>query len=618
VEEEIVAQMGLILTQLRFARRALEQVEQSTSRYGGVTFATALAAGPRFGEPPLLDGALKVYVVNINDLAPGSGLGGLLEGLLGGVGRFFGGLFGGLVGGTISGVAFPYTFAQMARIAETIERIMDRAGIRGGTPSAPATGATAGAGADLSASLPRIIEGVNALTALFQAASSGPDAAARTSSAPQTAAGQQWLVILQAVQGVLRDVSHVVDGLILLLPILIGAFASFLTRLDDIKLAIVEMLQFILREVLILRGVALVTIFDTIAAAARLGASILAILATAVDQILAAIFRVIGQLLVTAMEVIRFVATGLQRTIDALMDWLVNGLGRFLVFLGDLRIFRLLVHLVQVLPALLPAIYRLQTITEANPSGSSLPQAELDALTIAAGRTIAPPTFPGTGGGSGAIPGFPNLGATIATPADQARLEGSFRDLGSSIRTETRSVFGAATGALTGIGQTLNDSVARGEERFYSQVDAHLGPVREHAGRLADALGAARDAAAASPQTGLEAIARAYEGWLSGGGLDGVLARITEHFRHTPTTGAGAAGSLPGRIVESAPSERPRATVAIQEVVIEVEPPAEPTPTDTPPLGPSGGVDVQELMQQLFDLQERGFRPAHATPLAFG
>src|SRR5438093_6604404 len=112
--------MGLILTQLRYTRRAMEEVERSTARYGGAAFTAAFAAGPRFGEPPLQDGALMVYVVNINDLAPGTG-GGLLEGLLGGIGRLFGGLFGGLVGGTIGGVALPYMIYQVRRIAETVD-----------------------------------------------------------------------------------------------------------------------------------------------------------------------------------------------------------------------------------------------------------------------------------------------------------------------------------------------------------------------------------------------------------------------------------------------------------------------------------------------------------------
>ncbi len=122
IEEELIGQIGLLFTQLRYTRLAVEQIERSTARYGGADFTAAFAAGTRFGEPPLLDGALKVYVVNINDLTSGGGGGGFLETLLGSVGRFFGGLFGGIVGGAISGVSLPWMVAQLTRLAGMLER----------------------------------------------------------------------------------------------------------------------------------------------------------------------------------------------------------------------------------------------------------------------------------------------------------------------------------------------------------------------------------------------------------------------------------------------------------------------------------------------------------------
>src|SRR5262245_58904469 len=92
-------QFGQLLMQLRYARRALEDVERSTARYTGGGFAAALQAGPHFGEPPLLDGALKVYVVNINDLTAGQQS--LVGNLLGGIGGLIGGIGGGFVGGFV-------------------------------------------------------------------------------------------------------------------------------------------------------------------------------------------------------------------------------------------------------------------------------------------------------------------------------------------------------------------------------------------------------------------------------------------------------------------------------------------------------------------------------------
>src|SRR6187549_3960395 len=106
-DDDLLSSMALLLTQLRYTRRAMEDIERSTARYAGFAFASALSEGPRFGAPPMFEGALKVYIVNIDDLAPGSGFGGFLESLLGGVGRFFGGLPGGFVAGVISGFNLP-------------------------------------------------------------------------------------------------------------------------------------------------------------------------------------------------------------------------------------------------------------------------------------------------------------------------------------------------------------------------------------------------------------------------------------------------------------------------------------------------------------------------------
>src|SRR4051794_26823913 len=97
--------MGLILTQLRATRRAIEEIERSTARYAGGSFLQAATVSGTFGAPPLQNGALRVYVVNINDLAPSGG--GFLEQLLGGLGRMVGGLFGGFIGGIAAGVALP-------------------------------------------------------------------------------------------------------------------------------------------------------------------------------------------------------------------------------------------------------------------------------------------------------------------------------------------------------------------------------------------------------------------------------------------------------------------------------------------------------------------------------
>jgi len=160
--DELISQIGLLLTQLRFARRALEDIERSTARYGGVTFAVAVAAGPKFGEPPLLSGALKVHVTNINDLTAGGSVG-FFEGILGGIGRFFGGLAGGFAGGIIGGVSLWVWVGKLQDIVKGVNGILDRLGMRG-----PETGGTAGEkgkaeGTDLTAALNRLNPIINRL-----------------------------------------------------------------------------------------------------------------------------------------------------------------------------------------------------------------------------------------------------------------------------------------------------------------------------------------------------------------------------------------------------------------------------------------------------------------------
>lgn len=602
MEEEIITQLGLILTQLRFTRRAVEDIERSTARYGGFTFATALAAGPRFGEPPMVSGALKVYVVNINDLAPGGGIGGFLEGLLGGVGRFFGGFLGGIVGGTLSGVALPVIIGQLDRLAARIERILALLGI--GTRPGPAPGATpeqaraetAGGGLNLAATLAQVERVANTFTALFQAASSGPETAARTSSFPSTPGGERWLAMLTAASAILTGISHVVDGLVLLVPILIGALAFVITRLDDVKLAFMDMLQFVLRNVLLLRGVVLTTLFDTVAAAARLAANVLGILATAVERILGSLFTMVGTLLEVAVEAIRFIANGLQRTIDALLRWLVDTAFVVLTRLGDTLVFRFIVHVVQLLPEVIPPLWELKfgkTFT--------------GAITA---PPIAPPAFPGA---TAPLPAFPDL-AAIITPSATA-FGASVTTAAGTLTREMRGIFGTAGSALASLSGSL-ERAAAGEARASERLGEHYRTVRDRSRDFAAALTPAVEAARREPATGFEAIAQAYESWLGTGGLDTLLGTITEHFRRGPTTGAAAAGSLPGAVTAGAVGERPRATIEIDAITIEIAPP----PTGAPAPGTTGSVSsvtparpeltVAMLTELFHELEERGWNPA--------
>ena len=611
MEELIIAQLGLLFTQMRLGRRALDSIERNTAAYRGVTFATALSAGTHFGEPPLLNGALKVYVVNINDLTSGGG-GGLLEGLLGGVGRFIGGVFGGIIGGTIGGIALPYNLAQFARIAESVDRILDRLGIGASArpPTPPASGTAAEAtpasssDSNLATMLPRLTETINALTNMFRTGAAPTQTSPQTTvgnavaaGAPGVAAAAGGMPILE----ILQVASGLINGLILLVPMLIGAFASLLHRIDDIKLAVVEMLQFVMRLVFLLGGIILVTLSDTIGLAARLAANLMSIVGTLVNSLLGSIFRVIGALLSTALEAIRFVLNGVRNTVNALMIWLRDGLGNLLIFFGNLRVFRLIFHLVDILPLILPSLHHLIR-------GGSITPAEQAALTAAAARPVPGVGVAGTGG---PIAPFPNLADTLLPSAEVARLTGSVTAAGTAVTTEMRNIFGSATTALNSVGIAMNNAVSTGGTGFNEQFQQHLGTVERRAAVLAGVLSQARTEAAQRPQTGLEAIAHAYEGWLGGGGFDILMRRITDHFARTPTVGADVATTIPGQVVTSVgtAASRARATVEIGEVTIEIAPPTTtPPPDDLHPMPRryQSELDLDQWRRQLQEFEDRG------------
>src|SRR6476661_7939641 len=127
--DDPVSQIGLLLSQSRFARRALEDIERATANYATYAFTSVITAGPRFGAPPLFDGALKVYVVNIGDLAPGGGLGDTLQGLLGGLGSFVGNIPGGIIGGTLGSLRLGSAIPALNELAGRTERILKMLGI---------------------------------------------------------------------------------------------------------------------------------------------------------------------------------------------------------------------------------------------------------------------------------------------------------------------------------------------------------------------------------------------------------------------------------------------------------------------------------------------------------
>jgi hypothetical protein len=571
MDGDLIHQMGLLLTQLRYARRSLEDIERSTARYTTFTFASALSAGPRWGEPPMFGGALKVWVVNINDLAPSGP--GLFEGLFGGIGRFFGGLVGGLVGGTIAGVAVPVMIAQVERIAATVERIVARLAPSQKTgeaaaASAATTGAATGAGGPSFLDRLDEIKGIiESFTALFQAASGKPEQAADTAN-PLTPEATRWLQVLQTADTLIRGITLLVKGLTLLLPEVIGTIALLISRLDVIKLAVVELLQFILREALLLRGVALTILFDTLSAAAKLAANVLGILGLTIQDVITSVFKIFNSVFDAALAAIQFLSKGLATTIDALLQWLISTVVTTLATVADTRFFRVIVYAIESLPYILPALVMLVT-------GSQLEDTDRKALEPAKGLSIQPATIPGNQPVD--LPKFPDVAATLLDPKAIGTLNDTVNKSLGTITDLLGTIFGDTSKGLMQMSFRLDNAAS--DQVFNDALDKHIGELRVRSKTLADSLDVAQKAAQAGvdkkgQETGLDLIAKAYEGWLnSPSGLNSLLGNITKFINETPTSGPEGEKSLAAEAIGPSVVDRPRATVEIDDLVIELMPP---------------------------------------------
>jgi hypothetical protein len=356
-----------------------------------------------------------------------------------------------------------------------------------------------------------------------------------------------------------RGIGNVVDGLILLVPLLTGALASFLLRIRNIQFAIVDMLEFGLGNVLLLRAAVLATVLDTLALGGRLAASVVGIVATAVDTVLESIFRVIHAGLTGMIAVVRIVSTGVAATVDALMHFLRDGVGAMLVFLGGLRVFQLVWHMAQILPLILPAIARIL----------DKPLTPSETLTLAQAVQLQAPPSPGAPASS-TIAAFPDLADKLLPAGAEALLLGRIDSLGKTIRTEAGTSFGAVQGAMEGVGKKMQDTVGTLDTGLDRTLTDRLATAKGHAQQLADSLKVAEDASKQRPATGLEVIAKAYESWLTGGGLRTLMGELDAHFRATPA--AAGAGSVAGQVVSGVVESGATRSVVVEigEVTIDL------------------------------------------------
>ncbi len=615
-EDLVVEAFGVLLTQVRTARRALEDIERNTSRYLGFEFAKALAEGPEFGSPPMFNGALMVHVVNINDLAPGNSFGGFLEALFGGIGNFFSNLIGGLVGGFLTSFSLPWMVRSLERIVENIRQIIERLGVRGGGESAPETPSSsseahATSGETILTTLEGIRGTIRDVTALFEAASSGPEAAdeGATSERPFSRTGERLMAILDGVNRALDRTAHIVDGLILLIPNVIGALALLIANLAGIRRAILETVQFILRNALVLRGVLLTVIFETVASAARLAASVVGILGTAIQSVLTSIGAAVQTIVGAVFDALEAITTALQEIIGSLIGWLVSGVFTALRALGELQVFRTIDHLVRILPSLIPPIYMLLN------EGAALPTDVMNMLRES--HRAAFPTGGGAAGSGGTGAGAGPTTLTIEPPPalgeylDPLRdtITSSLETLTTSLGDTSRDVFGTAETALSGLAGRFDRAVSHEADFSRGILDRHVDRIRGEASTLANAI--REPLAAESPETGLEAIANAYQDWLVGGGMNAIFDQISHHFTTRPTEGepGGALRLLRGQF------DRPSATIDIDLVEIQItggeerERAAPPTSRLDPPRCMTDEEVYQAVVRYSLEREERAIRP---------
>jgi hypothetical protein len=554
-EDLIVTQIGLIFSQVRYLRMAVEQLERNTSRYAGIALDAAFAGPGGFGAPPMEAGALRVHVINIADLiAQDNSFLGVLGGLL----RAAGSLVGGLVSGAVGGVALPVTMAALAAATANIVQILRLIGF-GETRNRPEGEDQAESSSSVFALLDRIesvARELRQVLGLTNAQQQGTQPVAETETT------RTWLDMM-------RVISHIVDGLIILVPILIGAFASMLVKIEQLKIAIVDMLEFAVRNMLLLRGILLVTIYDTVAAAARMIAGVLNVLGTAINGILGSIFRMLESALAAVMGAIEALSGMITRVVNALLPWLVNTVITILRNVGELRVFKMLFGFVQILPSVLPPIFELLDKPLNATELGNLASAR-DAMQAAAAAPASTDLI--------TLPEMPDFAAIEGVPEAMADAAAGISGAMAGAHSEVTQMFATAQRGMEGVANVMEAAVGPHGEGLTSTLQDRVGGVITSAETLTQALRTARDTAAATGGTGLEAIAGAYERWITGTGLNEILERITTHFSENPAA-AAPAGSILGRITAAAGSllglmdntEPARPTVEIGEVVVEID-----------------------------------------------
>jgi len=140
--------------------------------------------------------------------------------------------------------------------------------------------------------------------------------------------------------------------------------------------------------------------------------------------------------------------------------------------------------------------------------------------------------------------------------------------IATNIQKEVPGMIRSAETMMNGVAGQMQDAIGPNGENLNRGIQNGIGAVTANADALAGKLRGAQGAARETGGTGLKAIADAYEGWLTGGGLKSIMDGLTKYFQTMP---ASSAAAVLGPAAETAAgSEPPRPTVEIREVVVEI------------------------------------------------
>ena len=551
--DDLVTQIGLIFSQMRYIRIVVDQLERSVARYSGLAM-EAFAGGPAFGAPPLLDGALKVHLVNIGDIAvQDNSFGGFLMGILRGVSSAFAGAVAGVFGAFLA----PVNLALLAKILSDVKDIIERLGL-GGKSDEKKSGNT--------------IETLREITSALKLAREVLFGMSQDPNQQDEQQRRPLSEFLNTVGDTLKTVNEIVKGITQMLPMAIGFLASLLLKLDQLRGILLGLIEFAIRNLLLLRGAIVVVLFDTLAVAARLVSELLSILGKALTAILTSIFNMINAAVDAIMAAFKAVSLALKGIVDEVLPWLVNNILRILTAIGNLTIFQKLDNMIYNLAVFASAIGSLAGKSVATPTAPT-------PLTSTA-PTIDPKLLK--------LPDFtkaPGVESSLAIATT------ALENTAKTLNTETRNVFGTAQTAASKLAAASKDALTSATTGFNATIDDKLKDVQGRAKGFTDALVTAQQASTVDKSTGLAKIAEAYEKWLSDGGVDQIMEKITSRFATAESTG-GNIRRLIDVILAGAAEGPPRPTVEIPEITVEIIQ-KEPAGAKKRGQGKSGPIDVE-------------------------